>query len=161
MQATIEAPFGAVNVTVDAEDRVRAVDLADRGGPPSRPESFPETIHRAFQAYLGGEAPRPDVPVADLDVTDFQRETLTALVDVEPGSPVTYGEVAERIGKPGAARAVGQALRANPVPLVWPCHRVVAADGLGGFGGARGSDREGKLTIKRWLLDHEREIGDR
>jgi methylated-DNA-[protein]-cysteine S-methyltransferase len=160
MQATLAAPFGAVRVTVDADGLVRGVGLAERRPEPDRPGGFPDRVEAAFEAYLEGQAPRPEVPVGAVNVTAFQRAVLTALTDVEPGSPVTYGELAARIGKPKAARAVGQALRANPLALVWPCHRVVAADGLGGFGGASSTDREGKLTIKRWLLDHEQRIAE-
>jgi O-6-methylguanine DNA methyltransferase len=54
-------------------------------------------------------------------------------------------------------RAVGQALRRNPLPLVWPCHRVVAKNGLGGFGGCPPDSDADPLEIKRWLLDHERD----
>jgi methylated-DNA-[protein]-cysteine S-methyltransferase len=67
------------------------------------------------------------------------------------GETVSYGELAEMAGRPGAARAVGGAMARNPVPLFVPCHRVLAAGGrLGGFGGARNA-----LDIKRWLLAHE------
>lgn len=153
MPAAIEAPFGAILVTTDSEDRVQAVDLAIQA--PPQEETVPEPVHEAFQAYLEGRADHPEVALADVDVTAFQHRVLTELTEIAPGQPVTYGELARRIGKPGAARAVGQALRCNPVPLVWPCHRVVACDGLGGFGGARGTDTDGKLAIKRWLLAHE------
>jgi methylated-DNA-[protein]-cysteine S-methyltransferase len=80
--------------------------------------------------------------------TRFQRAVWTAMGRVPYGRTLSYGEIAGRIGKPGAARAVGQACGANPVPLVVPCHRVVAAGGgLGGFGSG--------LDVKRWLLDFE------
>lgn len=159
MQATLAAPFGTVLVTVDDEAHVAAVDLSPASEPEYLPAGFPAGIAEAFGAYLAGEAHRPSVPVGDVDATTFQREVYETLASIEPGDPVTYGELARRIGKPGAARAVGQALRANPLPLVWPCHRVVAKDGLGGFGGAHACDDEtGKLAIKRWLLEHERNL---
>jgi methylated-DNA-[protein]-cysteine S-methyltransferase len=155
VQARLAAPFGSVQVTVDDEARLLAVDLSPEARSRRVPDGFPAAVHEAFEAYLDGETQRPQVPVGSVDVTAFQRSVLEALVDVEPGQPVTYGDLAERIGKPNAARAVGQALRANPVPLVWPCHRVVARDGLGGFGGASEAAEGAKLSIKRWLLDHE------
>ena len=68
---------------------------------------------------------------------------------IPPGEVASYGEVARRVGVPKGARAVGQVLACNPVPLFVPCHRVIAADGsLGGFGGG--------LALKRRLLNHER-----
>ena len=80
--------------------------------------------------------------VLDLDdIPEFHRRVFAAARAIAPGDTVTYGELARRLGTPGAARAVGQALGANPFPIVVPCHRIVAADGsLGGFsapGGAR------------------------
>lgn len=80
--------------------------------------------------------------VLDLDdIPEFHRRVFAAARAIAPGNTVTYGELARRLGTPGAARAVGQALGANPFPIVVPCHRIVAADGsLGGFsapGGAR------------------------
>ncbi|MBM3326295.1 MAG: methylated-DNA--[protein]-cysteine S-methyltransferase [Calditrichaeota bacterium] len=68
--------------------------------------------------------------------TAFQREVWSALAKLPRGEVVSYSRLAQMIGKPGAARAVGQAMAANPIPLLIPCHRVIAADGsIGGFGG--------------------------
>ena len=81
-------------------------------------------------------------------MTEFQQRVLGWIQSIPPGEMMTYGEVAEGIGSPGAARAVGQALGANPVPIVIPCHRVIASDGsLGGYSGG--------LHIKEFLLQHE------
>ena len=85
-----------------------------------------------------------------LDGTPFQRRVWQVLQKIPSGSTMTYGEVAQQIGS--GARAVGNACRANPCPLIVPCHRVVGVDGLGGFSGERGGE---KLEIKRWLLQHE------
>ena len=80
--------------------------------------------------------------------TGFQRSVWLGLLKIPRGSTISYAELARRVGRPGAARAVGQALGSNPVPILLPCHRVVAADGtLGGFGGG--------LTVKQRLLDLE------
>ncbi len=77
--------------------------------------------------------------------TSFQKTVWTALRDIPYGTTLTYGELAARIGKPNAARAVGQAVGVNPLPVVIPCHRVLASGGaLGGFTGG--------LDIKRHLL---------
>ncbi len=83
-----------------------------------------------------------------LSGTEFQREVWKALLDIPAGQVVTYALLAQRIGRPMAARAVGSALGANPVPILVPCHRVIASDGsLGGFGGG--------LAVKRLLLAGE------
>jgi len=71
--------------------------------------------------------------------TSFQRDVLTTVQKVPRGEYLTYGELARRIGRPGAARAVGQALGSNPIPILIPCHRVLASDGsLGGYSGRGG-----------------------
>ncbi len=83
----------------------------------------------------------------DLSGTEFQRQVWQALQEIPYGSVVTYGRLARMVGRPKAVRAVGQANGANPVPIVVPCHRVVAVGGLGGYGGG--------LPIKRLLLGIE------
>ncbi|WP_242518989.1 methylated-DNA--[protein]-cysteine S-methyltransferase [Halochromatium roseum] len=86
----------------------------------------------------------------ELTGTVFQHRVWAMIAAIPPGCPRTYGALAEALDS--SARAVGNACRANPVPLRIPCHRVIAARGLGGFAG----DRSGRLVaIKRWLLDHE------
>jgi len=85
---------------------------------------------------MAGERQTFDL-LLDLEaVTDFQNEVYAQLTAVAYGHVVTYGDLARQIGRPELARAVGQAVGANPVPIIIPCHRVVAADGkLGGFSG--------------------------
>jgi methylated-DNA-[protein]-cysteine S-methyltransferase len=77
-------------------------------------------------------------------MTPFQQKVLKTISRIPPGKTMTYGEVAEAAGRPGAARAVGNVMAHNPIPLMLPCHRVVATDGLGGFTGG--------LEVKRKLL---------
>jgi methylated-DNA-[protein]-cysteine S-methyltransferase len=80
--------------------------------------------------------------------TPFQRSVWQAILSIPRGATISYAELARRAGRPGAARAVGQAVGSNPIPLLIPCHRVVASDGgLGGFGGG--------LPMKRKLLRQE------
>ena len=94
--------------------------------------------------YFAGRRRRFDLPLAPRG-TDFQRRVWRALSDIPYGKTISYGELARRIGKPSASRAVGLANGANPLPIVVPCHRVIGADGsLTGFGGG--------LPIKRKLL---------
>jgi methylated-DNA-[protein]-cysteine S-methyltransferase len=84
--------------------------------------------------------------------TPFQLRVWRALMEIEPGKPTTYGALASHLGT--AARAVGQACGANPLPIVIPCHRVVSAQGLGGFMHAASG---APLDFKNWLLQHERQ----
>jgi methylated-DNA-[protein]-cysteine S-methyltransferase len=88
------------------------------------------------------------LPIDWSRVDGFRERVLSTLYDGVPfGSLISYGDLSARAGDPTAARAVGEAMAANPYPIVVPCHRVVANDGLGGFGGG--------LDMKRWLLAHE------
>ncbi len=92
-----------------------------------------------------------DLPLAHVG-TAFQRRVWQAICEIPPGAVVTYGQLAKAIGS-GAPRAVGQACGANYFPLVIPCHRVVAAGGIGGFAN---HDDDGYFSrVKRWLLAHE------
>jgi methylated-DNA-[protein]-cysteine S-methyltransferase len=104
-------------------------------------------IAAQLRAYFAGARTEFDVSL-DLDrLTPFQRSVLTTARRIPAGTVWTYGQVAQTIGKPRASRAVGQALGRNPMPIVIPCHRVVASDGgLGGYSGGGG------LASKRWLL---------
>nr|WP_209454134.1 methylated-DNA--[protein]-cysteine S-methyltransferase [Thermoanaerobacterium butyriciformans] len=84
----------------------------------------------------------------DLEGTDFQKLVWRELMKIPYGFYATYGEIAKRIGKPNASRAVGNALNKNPIPIIIPCHRVIGSDmTLKGFGGG--------LNIKAFLLKHE------
>jgi O-6-methylguanine DNA methyltransferase len=89
---------------------------------------------RAVRAAAAGQ-PCPPLPPLDWSgATDFQKAVWSALLKIPPGQVVAYGELARVIGRPNSARAVGAACGANPIPLLVPCHRVVAAHGqLGGF----------------------------
>jgi methylated-DNA-[protein]-cysteine S-methyltransferase len=103
-----------------------------------------------LEAYFEGEATSFDVPM-DPAGTTFQRRVWRELCAIPYGTAISYMELARRIGRPTASRAVGGANGKNPISIIVPCHRVIAADGtLGGYGG--GLDR------KRWLLGHEAEV---
>jgi methylated-DNA-[protein]-cysteine S-methyltransferase len=105
-----------------ADDPIDAAEAGD----------WPQFLHR----YAAGE-PVSFSDGLDLEQgTPFQRRVWRTLLEIPQGETRSYRWVAERMGQPGAARAVGQAVRANPLPIVVPCHRVVASDGgLGGYGG--------------------------
>ncbi len=111
-----------------------------------------EEAARQIQEYLYGRRQRLTVPVDWELISGFARQILGACTQIAYGQTVSYSELARRAGKEGAARATGQALATNPVPILVPCHRVVCADGsldgsLGGFSGG--------LEMKRRLLELE------
>ena len=151
MHAIIDTPVGAVGLSWEGE-AVTGVDLEPQ---PRRNESghngaaLPPAISDALDAYFLAGSHCIDLPV-DLRGTPFQLRVWQALRGIDPGETRTYGALARELGT--SPRALGGACRANPCPIIVPCHRVVAADGLGGFAG----DKSGrKLAIKRWLLEHE------
>ena len=119
----------------------RADGDAGRSGPLER------EVRRQLREYSAGQRREFDLPVAP-DLPPFARAVLARVRAIPFGQTLSYGEVAAAVGKPRAARAVGQAVGSNPLPLLIPCHRVLAANGgLGGFGGG--------LAWKRFLLDLE------
>ena len=152
-----QSPVGALMVAVSAQGVV-AVDFGDNEGRfvdrlrrafGVRPNPSPERAGpavRQLDEYVQGKRTAFDLPV-DLEAcSDFQRRVLEAAVAVPRGRLATYGEIAARIGAPQAARAVGQALARNPVPIIVPCHRVAAADGsLTGYSGGAGVETKAKL----------------
>jgi methylated-DNA-[protein]-cysteine S-methyltransferase len=113
----------------------------------------------AICALLDGQdADLGDVPLDQSGVSDFARSVYEAARTIAPGQTLTYGEIADRIGAPGEARAVGWALGRNPFPVVVPCHRVVAASGkLGGFSAPGGTQT--KLRLLAIEAPHGRTAG--
>jgi methylated-DNA-[protein]-cysteine S-methyltransferase len=110
----------------------------------------PLNVKEALGAYFEGELDSLESVRVETGGTAFQRQVWGGLRAIPAGQTVSYGELAARIGREGASRAVGAANGANAIPIVVPCHRVIGADGsLTGFGSG--------LSRKQWLLDHERE----
>jgi methylated-DNA-[protein]-cysteine S-methyltransferase len=96
-----------------------------------------------LEEYFAGERTEFDVTM-ELDGTPFQQEVWAELCRIPYGETISYGELARRVGRPRGPRAVGQANGRNPIPIIVPCHRVLASNGIGGYGGG--------LKIKRALL---------
>jgi len=120
---------------------------AERVGAPRDPLS--REVERQLEAYFQHPDWRFDLPLAPA-VTCFQQRVRARLQRIPAGTICTYGELARELGS--GARALGNACRANPYPIVVPCHRVTAAHGPGGYAGRV----DGRLLqIKRWLLAHE------
>ena len=123
-------------------------------------DSFPlhllpiiDAAKRELTAYFEGVSTDFAALTLDPQGTPFQRRVWQELRRIPRGQTISYKELAQRIGNPKACRAVGQANGRNPIPLIIPCHRVIAADGgLGGFSSG--------LERKRWLLRHEGAMQD-
>lgn len=149
---TIPSPLGSIRLEASALG-LRALTLGAADAP-AREDDMPTAAGLALdlaEAQLERyfEGGRTAFTVAlDPDGTPWQRRVWQALRAIRFGQAVSYGEIAAKLGKPGASRAVGTANGANPLPIIVPCHRVIASGGgLGGYSG--GLDR------KRWLLRHE------
>lgn len=101
-----------------------------------------------IRAYLAGDLTSVDSIPTETGGTEFQQQVWQALRTISPGSVITYGELAQQLGRPKAVRAVGMINGLNPIAIVLPCHRVIGANGkLTGYAGG--------LARKRWLLAHE------
>jgi methylated-DNA-[protein]-cysteine S-methyltransferase len=153
----IDSPIGRLLLAGDGDGLIR---LSFQSGPrPLRPadgwiaEPAPlEAPVAQLTEYFAGRRRTFDLRLAPRG-TEFQRRVWRALSDIPYGKTISYGELARRIGSPGASRAVGLANGANPLPIVVPCHRVIGADGtLTGFGGG--------LPIKRKLLALEEAVAE-
>ena len=149
--AVVPAPVGLLGVrmragqllAIDFAPRVTSVDKAPDG-------NLREVLDQLFH-YFEDPAWRFDLPLA-VQGTPFQRRVWQALGRIPSGTTRSYGELA--VALCSSARAVGGACRRNPVPVVVPCHRVIAAGGAaGGFMGQRDGEA---VAIKTWLLNHER-----
>jgi methylated-DNA-[protein]-cysteine S-methyltransferase len=156
---TFDSPIGSVVYLSDGE-ALRAVEFADspdrllsaflRGmGPiPVDTRRDPLGVGAAIRAYFGGDIRAIEALPATPAGTRFQKRVWSLLRKIPPGRTVTYGALAKQLGAPTAARAVGAANGANPIPIVIPCHRVIGADGtLTGYGSG--------VFRKEWLLTHE------
>jgi methylated-DNA-[protein]-cysteine S-methyltransferase len=155
-------PIGELMVVADGEGRLRAVHWSDHEdgllrmlarqygekGFALETARDPAGLTAAIDAYFAGDLTAIDaLPVAMVG-TAFQRAVWMALRGIPVGTTVSYSELARRIGRPSAVRAVGLANGANPVGVVVPCHRVIGADSrLVGYGGG--------IERKKWLLAHE------
>jgi methylated-DNA-[protein]-cysteine S-methyltransferase len=123
------------------------------------PMEPPDFVRRAVAAIVAlTEGAREDLRAIPIDLSgvgDFERRVYEVALGIMPGETLTYGAVAAKIGEPGAARAVGKALGLNPLPIIVPCHRVLAADGkTGGFSANGGVETKLKLlTIEKAKTD--------
>jgi len=144
---------GALRMVDWSDHEARALRLLDihygKGGYALTPKRDPFGLTTRLAAYFSGDIHAIDeIPTATAG-TVFQREVWRALRDIPAAETISYGQLAQRIGRPRAVRAVGLANGSNPIGVVVPCHRVIGANGsLTGYGGG--------LHRKEWLLAHER-----
>lgn len=146
----LPAPFGALGIRLGHGMLVEIVFLPQ--GTPATPGLSPMLlrVREEMDAYYDDPSHVFQLPLAPVG-TPFRQRVWQHLRAIPAGRPITYGELARRVDS--APRAVGQAVGDNPIPIVIPCHRVIAADGsLGGFNHSRTGF---SLDIKRWLLKHE------
>ncbi len=159
---SLATPIGELIILTDREKKIRAIDWLDHEdrmqyslrllyGPRHliiEPGQDSAGHIAALRAYFAGDGTAIDGLPVETAGTQFQRTVWQALREIPCGQTIAYAQLAERIGRPAAVRAVGLANGANPVSIVVPCHRVIAANGsLTGYGGG--------LERKRWLLAHE------
>lgn len=147
--AILSAPCAALGIVIEsgALARIDFLPLATQALAPR--DEFARKVCAELQAYLRDPSHQFALPMMQTG-TVFQRKVWQALSLIPAGTTLHYGDLAREIGS--SARAVGQACGANPLPIVVPCHRVVAKNSPGGFMHSRDGD---PLRIKHWLLDHE------
>ena len=160
----LATPIGDMFIVADREGNLRATFwtddeedlrrvLARHYGAEIELESArnPHGLTAAMEAYFAGDLHAIDKLPVETAGTPFQREVWRALRGIPCGTTISYAQLAQRIGRPAAVRAVGLANGSNPIGVVVPCHRVIGANGsLTGYGGG--------IERKRWLLDHERQL---
>ncbi len=144
------SPVGELGVAADAHGICQVTFDPRVDGAPAPPGSVLAAGVAQLAAYFAGELTDFDLPLS-LAGSEFERSVWQALTEIPFGEMRSYGDIAARIGQPGAARAVGMANNHNPVSIIVPCHRVVGADRtLVGYGGG--------LPRKRWLLALEARV---
>jgi methylated-DNA-[protein]-cysteine S-methyltransferase len=156
----LQTPIGTALLVTDAEGVLRAFDWEDHasrvkqllrlqyGAVTLKDAAAPKHVRAALSAYFRGDLASLKTIKWRVAGTPFQRKVWMALPKIPPGTTMTYGALAARLGMPKALRAVGHANGSNPLSVVVPCHRLIGADGsLVKYGSG--------LMRKRWLLAHE------
>ncbi|GAA2457013.1 methylated-DNA--[protein]-cysteine S-methyltransferase [Agromyces soli] len=151
----IDSPVGRIELVGDDEHLV-ALTIEDADGSlphddePERPNAVLELAREQLSEYFAGTRTDFEIPVRPAGGSDFQRAVWAELARLHWGEATSYGALAQAVGRPGSARAIGGAVGANPIPIVIGCHRVLASDGrITGYSGGRG------IPTKLWLLGHE------
>jgi methylated-DNA-[protein]-cysteine S-methyltransferase len=147
--AIISSPIGKLGIESAQNKLVRITYLSSDNQIFNPVDSFTQSVVRELSAYF--KNPKHRFKIAyELEGTEFQKRVWQALLSTKLGETLTYSDLA-KILKTGP-RAIGNACRHNPIPIIVPCHRVLAVGGLGGYGGEKIG---GLPVIKQWLLTHE------
>lgn len=148
-QAVLSAPFGSLGILL-TDDQVYGINFLPGNHPLQAATSLlARRVAAALNRYFDDPKTSFDLPLAIFG-TAYQTRVWQALTAIPVGQTTTYGQLARLLGS--SPRAVGQACGANPLPIIIPCHRVVAANGRGGFMHAASG---APLTYKDWLINHE------
>jgi len=150
-QAKLPTPFALLGIRTEDDVLAEITFLQKSGGALAPRDRLAARACAQIERYLDDPQFRFDLPLAPQG-TAFQRSVWAKIAAIGAGRTRSYGEIARELGS--SPRAVGQACGANLVPLVVPCHRVLAASGIGGFAHHGGGFQ---LSVKRWLLAHESE----
>ncbi len=147
-------PSGQIlHITLTADSHgLLSIHLDTRGDEAECGTRFLKNAKEQIIAYLHGKRREFDLPVSPLATgwaTEFQRDVWSATSKIPYGETRRYGQIALQIGRPGSARAVGNALGKNPLPLIVPCHRVLSSSGMGGFSGGGPEVKEYLLAVER------------
>lgn len=148
-QARLVTPFAVLGI-VTAQESLTGIDFLPAETAALEPQNhLAREVCVQLQAYLADPKFRFELPLRPLG-TSYQNTVWQALLKIPAGQSETYGSLAKQLGS--APRAIGQACGANPIPVIIPCHRVLASKGIGGF---MNHGDGSPLQIKRWLLEHE------
>jgi len=158
----IDTPIGELMIVADHDGKLRAIDWVDheprmrqllhrhygKSGFRLQRNSTRSQLAEALRSYFAGEHSSIESLPVETAGTPFQQAVWSALKEIPCSTTISYAQLAERIGRPAAVRAVGLANGSNPISIVIPCHRVIGSNGsLTGYGGG--------ISRKRWLLEHE------
>lgn len=154
--ANFVSPCGEISITIN-DNQLSQLSFLSRQSPPTPSQhSYSEYVISQLKSYFNNPLHRFSIDL-NLVGTDFQQRVWRALQDIPSGTTLTYGMLAKQLKT--SARAIGQACRTNPIPIIIPCHRIVAAGHLGGFMGSTTLSNSQHLveplSIKAWLLQHE------
>lgn len=154
IRARVSSPIGTLALTSNGRALtglfLTETDAMEEGGASGDDDAVLGAAREQLEAYFDMRLQQFDLPL-EPHGTDFQRRVWDELKLIQFGETISYAELARRVGKPTAVRAVGSANGRNPLMIIVPCHRVIGADGsLTGFGAG--------IERKRWLLDHETRV---
>ena len=148
-QAIMNSPVGKLGICTSGNQLKKIEFLSSRSREREAQDRFAREVVRQLKRYFSDSSWKFTVPVLEQG-TLFQRRVWKNMKEIKSGKTESYGDIAKRLNT--SPRAVGGACRANPVPIIVPCHRVISSTGIGGYAG---ETRGINITIKRHLLRHE------